>query len=158
MIDHFVGVPKIVFQDRIRQRTFEQFADIPALRVVKEPVFKVLSHERVQQQAGEQDTEVPKISSKDQIFQLNQILDVPVPPMMEQLREVLKMVSRDRIQPWTAEQIVDMPVLEVVEEHVEITKVSPQNRERISECSDEQGVDVTAGQMAGGVPVSRRHG
>ena len=51
---------------------------------------------------------MPKISSKDQILQrTNQILDVPVPPMTEQLREVPKRVSQDRIQRRTAEQIVD---------------------------------------------------
>ena len=39
-------VPKMVSHDRIRQRTIEQFADIPALRVVGAPV-KVLSQDRV---------------------------------------------------------------------------------------------------------------
>ena len=80
--------------------------------------------------------------------------------MPEQLGEVPNIVSLNSIQPWTAEHIVDMPVPKVVEEHVEITKVSSQNRvqqrseeqsvvrERISECEVEQVVDVSAGQMA----------
>ena len=69
------------------------------------------------------------------------------------------MVSRNRSQPWTAEQIVDKTVPSVLEEHVEITKVSSRNRgqqrfeeqsvsqKRISECRVEQVVDVPAGQM-----------
>ena len=64
------------------------------------------------------------------------------------------MLPQNRIQRWTAEQIVDMPVPEVVEEHVDIAKVSSQNRvpqlfqeqsagqERISERRVEQTVDV----------------
>ena len=59
-----------------------------------------------------------------QVWRTGQILDVPVPPVMEQLRKVPKMVSHDRIQPWTAERIVDVPVPTVSEEHVDITKVS----------------------------------
>ena len=51
---------------------------------------------------------MPKISSKDRILQrTSQILDVPVPPMMRQLREVPKMVSQCSIQRPTAEQIVE---------------------------------------------------
>ena len=90
-----MDVPKIVFQDRIRQRTFEQFADSPALWVVEEQVFKVFSQDRVQQHCVEQMPEVPEISSKDQIQTrtTDQILDDPVPQMMEQLGEVPKMVS-----------------------------------------------------------------
>ena len=64
-----------------------------------------------------------------------QILDVPVPPVME----VSKMVSPHRIQPWTAERIVDVPVPMVSEEHVDITKVSSQNR--VQKRFKEQGVD-----------------
>ena len=63
-----------------------------------------------------------------------------------------------------------MPVPTVVEEHVEISKVSSLNsvqqrfeehcvgRERISEHEVEEVVDVPAGQMAEGVPASGRHG
>ena len=45
--EELVGVPKIVFPDRIRQRTLEQFADIP--NVVQELVFKVFPNDGVQQ-------------------------------------------------------------------------------------------------------------
>ena len=80
-----------------------------------------------------------------------------------------KMVSQDIIQPWTAEQIVDMPVPKVVEEHVEITKVSSRNRaeQRFEEQSvgwEHLGVQRRTGcpcasrASGGGVPVSRRHG
>ena len=110
-----VDVPKIVFQDRIRH---EQFADIPSLQVVQELVFKVFSYNTVQQRFVEQNIESP----------VEQNLDVPIPQMIEQLKEVPKMVSQNKIPRRTAEEIVDVPVPKVVEEHVGITKVSSQNR------------------------------
>ena len=60
-------------------------------------------------------TEVSKVLSKNQTLQRtrDQILDVPVPQMMEQLGEVPEMVSQGRIQRRTAEQIVDMPVFKI---------------------------------------------
>ena len=64
------------------------------------------------------------ISSQNCMLQLNQILDVPVTQMIEQLEEVQKMVSQNRIQRRAAQQIVDMPVLKLVAEHVEIALVS----------------------------------
>ena len=45
--EELVGVPKIVFHDRIRQLTFEQFADSPI--VVQELVFKDFPKDGVQQ-------------------------------------------------------------------------------------------------------------
>ena len=50
MIEQLVDVPKIIFQGRVQQWTFEQFADTPVLQVVEEPVF---SQERVQQRLVE---------------------------------------------------------------------------------------------------------
>ena len=47
MMDQFADVPKIVSQDRIRQWTFGQVADISFLQVVEEPVFQVFSKDRV---------------------------------------------------------------------------------------------------------------
>ena len=64
------------------------------LDVVEERVFKVFFQDRVQQHCGEQ----------------GQILENPVPHMLEQLEEAPSTVSRNRIQKWTAEQIVDMSV------------------------------------------------
>ena len=58
--------------------------------------------------------------------------------MLEQLEGVSNVVSPNRIQPWTAERIVDVPVLTVSEEHVDITKVSSQNR--VQKRFKEQGV------------------
>ena len=54
--EHLVEVPKILFQDRIRQRTFEQFADTPFLQVVEELVFKVFSKDRDHAEIYEQAT------------------------------------------------------------------------------------------------------
>ena len=112
IIEQFVGVPKIVFQDRIWQRTFEQFAGSPAL---EEPVFKVFTEDRVEQRLVEQTTEVLQISSKDQILQRtrDQILDVPAPLMMEELGDVPKMVSQNRTHRRTAEQIAVVPVFHI---------------------------------------------
>ena len=61
--------------------------------------FNVFCKDRVQQGSVEQNIE-PSV----------EIIDVPVPQMMEQLGDV------PRIQRRTAEQIVDMPVPKVVEE------------------------------------------
>ena len=54
--EQLVEVPTFVFQGRIQQRTFEQFADNPE---VEELVFKVVSQDRVQQRVVEQNIEVP---------------------------------------------------------------------------------------------------
>ena len=70
-----------------------------------------------------------------------QFLAVPMPLMTEQLGEVPKVVSQNRIQRRTAKQIV-----KVVEEHVKITKVSSQNM--VQQRFGEQIVGVPAGQMA----------
>ena len=53
--EELVGVPKIVFHDRIRQLTFEQFADSPI--VVQELVFKHFPKDGVQQSFFKQNIE-----------------------------------------------------------------------------------------------------
>ena len=95
------------FQDRIRQRTFEQFVDSP-LQVAEKLVSNVFSQDRVQQRFVEQSVESP----------VEQNLDAPVPLMLEQLGEVPKVVAQNKIQ------IVDVPVRKVLEEHVGITKAT----------------------------------
>ena len=59
---------------------------------------------------------------------VEQILDVPVPEMVEQLVEVPETVSRDGVQQRTVEQIVDAPVMQAVEELAEVSKVFSQDR------------------------------
>ena len=54
--------------------------------------------------------EQKKIVKVSKDFKQGQILDVPVAPLVEQSREVPKMVSQDSTQQRTAEQIVDWPV------------------------------------------------
>ena len=55
--------------------------------------------------------EVTKSSSQDRLLQStrNQILEVPVPQMMEYLVDVPKIVSQDRIRQRTFEQLADIP-------------------------------------------------
>ena len=54
---------------------------------------------------------------------MEQVLDVPVPEMVE----VPKTVSQDKIQQRIVEQIIDVPVSQVVKELVEVSKVFPQD-------------------------------
>ena len=67
----------------------------------------------------------PKILSRDRILQgtVEQILDVPVPEMVEQLVNLPNTVFQDSIQERTVERIADVPVPQVVEELVEVFKV-----------------------------------
>ena len=69
--EQLVDVQKNVFQDRIRQWTFEHFTDIP--EVVEEPAFKVFSQDGV-----------------------DLSLDVPLPQMIEQLGQTEDSVSYRR--------------------------------------------------------------
>ena len=58
-----------------------------------------------------------KVSSRDQILQctVEQVLDVPVPEMVE----VPKTISQDKIQQRIVEQIIDVPIPQVVKELLE---------------------------------------
>ena len=58
--EQLVGVPKIVFQDRVWQRTIEQFADSPD--VVDELVFKDFHQDGVQQSFVKQNIEKSRCS------------------------------------------------------------------------------------------------
>ena len=53
---------------------------------------------------------------------VNRIVDVHVPQVVEQVLEVPKILSRDRILHGTAGQILDVPVPEMVEQLVEIAE------------------------------------
>ena len=58
--EQLVGVPKIVFQDRVWQRTVELFVDIP--NVVQELVFKDFPKDGVQQSFVKQNIEKSRCS------------------------------------------------------------------------------------------------
>ena len=55
-------------------------------------------------------------------------VDVLVPQAVEQVLEVPKIPSRDRILQCTVEQIFDVPVLEKAEQLAEVPKIVPQDR------------------------------
>ena len=80
-----------------------------------------------------------KVSSKDQILQSTreQILDVLVPQMIEQLVDVPKFISQDRIQRQTAAQIIDFPK-GLYQETVQQRWVTSVPQERNSERKCEQ--------------------
>ena len=69
-----------------------------------------------------------------------QIVDVPVPQLMEAIVEVLPSSPQERVQNRTPEQIVDVPVPRIMETIVEVLPSSPQ--ERVQNCTPEQIVDV----------------
>ena len=97
-----------------------------------------------------------EVSSRDQILQwtVEQVLDVPVPEMVE----VPKTVSQDKIQQRIVEQIIDVPVPQVVKELVEVSKVFPQDR--VQQCFTEQTIETPAILLAVKIieaPVIRTH-
>ena len=67
-----------------------------------------------------------KASAKEPKGTVEQMLDVPVPEMVEQLVELLNAVSQDRIQERTVERIDGFPVPQVAEELVEVFKAFPE--------------------------------
>ena len=81
-----------------------------------------------------------EVSSRDQILQctVEQVLDVPVPEMVE----VPKTISQDKIQQRIVEQIMDVPVPQVMKELVEVSKVFPQDR--VQQCFTEQTIETPA--------------
>ena len=81
-----------------------------------------------------------EVPSRDQILQctVEQVLDVPVPEMVE----VPKTISQDKIQQRIVEQIIDVPVPQVVKELVEVSKVFPQDR--VQQCFTEQTIETPA--------------
>ena len=48
------------------------------------------------------------------------VTDVPVPQVVEEILEVIKVIPQERVSERVVEQIVDVPVLRFVEEIVEI--------------------------------------
>ena len=115
----------------------ERNSDPPSIlwmRLFHIEVVKTVLQGRIGERTCEQGgvIKVSKISSQDR-------LDVPVPPMMEQLREVPEMVSQDRIQRRTAEQIVDVPVSKVFSEF--------RVRQRFVEQNIENPVDEPISQI-----------
>ena len=71
-------------------------------------------------------------------------VDVLVPQAVEQVLEVPKIPSRDRILQCTVEQILDVPVLEKAEQLAEVPKIVSQDR--IQQRTVEQTVDILVPQ------------
>ena len=96
-----------------------------------------------------------EVSSRDQILQctVEQVLDVPVPEMVE----VPKTMSQDKIQQRIVEQIVDVPVPHVGE-LMEVSKDFAQDR--VQRCFGEQTIENPAILLAVKiveVPVIQTH-
>ena len=95
--------------------------------------FKVFFQDRVQQRIVEQIAETPAVSLTEEIAKRNQELiiekpEVPVPHVMEQTTEVVKLIPQERGQNRTMEQITDVPVSQIQEQTVEVVKAIPQER------------------------------
>ena len=54
---------------------------------------------------------------------VEQIVDVPVPPVVEEILEVIKVIPQVRVSERIVEQIVDVPVPQVMEEIVEVVRL-----------------------------------
>ena len=116
--EQLVGVPKIVFQDRVWQRTVELFVDSPD--VVDELVFKDFHQDGVQQSLAKQNVEKSQCSRN-------------VTQMIRAAWRSAEDGVSNRIHRGTAEQIVDTLAFEVLRRH--FTNVL---QERVSESICEQ--------------------
>lgn len=76
--------------------------------------------------------------------QVEQIVNMPFPQIMEDLVEVVKIISQERVSHWIVEQI-DVSVPQVVDEIVEVRWLVPQ--ERIVQRQVEQFVNVPVPQI-----------
>ena len=65
-----------------------------------------------------------------------QIVDVLVPPIMEEIAKVVKTVLQEQISERIRKQIVDVYVSQVVEQVTEVPKTS--SRDRSLQCTAEQ--------------------
>ena len=72
--------------------------------------------------------------------QVEQIVDVPVPQVVEEVVQVDRIVPQERVQQRTVEQIVEVPVPQMVEEVVHVPQIQVQ--ERIVQNIVEQIVEV----------------
>ena len=81
--------------------------------------FKVFFQDRVQQRIVEQITENLAVSL-DEENTIEEIIDIPVPHVMEKTTEVVKLIPQERIQNRTMEQIIHVPVLQ---ETVEVPQI-----------------------------------
>ena len=117
-----VEVTHHVPQERVQDRTPEQFVDVPVPRIVEraDEVVRVTPRERVQN------------------LTLEHIVDVPVPQIMKAAVEVVH-APQECVQSRTPEQIVDEPVRPVMEAAVEVVRNPPQ---RVQDRVRDQIVDV----------------
>merc|ERR1712032_363258 len=76
--------------------------------------------------------------------------------VVEEIVEIAKIISQERVQQRTVEQVVDVPVPQVVEEIVEIAKIIPQ--ERVQQRTVEQVVDVPVPQVVEEIGLNRFQG
>ena len=67
-----------------------------------------------------------KVVSQDRIQQrtAEQIVDTPVPHVLEELVEVFKVFSQDRVQQRLSEQIIEVPAISLAEKIVRVHKNS----------------------------------
>ena len=74
--------------------------------------------------------EVPKTISQDRIQQqtLEQIVDTPVPQVVEELAEASKVFSQDRVQQRFGGQIIETPALSLAENVVEMPVTQTQEK------------------------------
>ena len=74
--------------------------------------------------------ELPTIVSQDRIQQrpLEQIVDTPVPQIVEELAEASKVFSQDRVQQLFGEQTIESPAISLAERVVEVPDIQMQGR------------------------------
>ena len=71
---------------------------------------------------------------------VEEIVDIPVPQVMEEIIEDVKLIPQERLQNRTVQRIVDVPVLVIRKETDGVNQLILQ--ERISDHADEHNVDI----------------
>jgi len=91
--------------------------------------------------------EVPRIIRQERIHhrQVEQIVEVPVPEIVEEIVEVPALIHKARALQRNVDQLVEIAVPEVVEETVEVPKIV--TRERIRQRSVEKFTDIPVPQV-----------
>ena len=123
--DKIVGVP-VVTQRRVPTiQTAQGTVEVPQVQFLDRMVGVLVVTQR---QAPQKTIEVSKIVSQDRIPQLTaeQVMDIPVPQVVEEIIEVFKVFVQDCVQQRMVEQITETPAVSLDKEIMKTPKTQTQ--------------------------------
>ena len=128
-------VIQIFPQDRISDRIVDQIVGGPPVQQIREQiceVIKLIPHKRVQSSAVEQSVDVsdPRIQVETlEVIQSTpqdeQTVDVPGPPILEEIGGRIQLILQEQMSNHVVEPIVNMPCTQLQERAVEVVKAIP---------------------------------